>query len=210
MTTYEHAMLGINGALAAGVHVHYGWKIVALAGVAAVAPDWDALPMLVDMAALEGGHRVWGHNLLACLIVGVVLGTIDYRWDVSGRIGRRLVKFGPTGEFEPHLEVRQEWSKAGWCVWMLVGWIAALSQIPADAVVSGGEGLSDWALEPLWPFSDQPLIYPMVPWGNVGVTVIFAFGTLALVRWNSRLQGVAVATLSCVIAYILVWGWLVR
>jgi len=46
MTTYEHAMLGITGALAAGLHRRYGWQIVAMAGVTAVLPDWDGLSLL--------------------------------------------------------------------------------------------------------------------------------------------------------------------
>ena len=32
MTVYEHAMLGIDGALAAGLPRRHGWQIVALAG----------------------------------------------------------------------------------------------------------------------------------------------------------------------------------
>ena len=30
MTTFEHAMLGINGALAVGLHRRFGWQIVAM------------------------------------------------------------------------------------------------------------------------------------------------------------------------------------
>jgi hypothetical protein len=46
MTVYEHAMLGINGALAAGLAPRYGWPIVAMAGAAAVLPDLDGLTIL--------------------------------------------------------------------------------------------------------------------------------------------------------------------
>lgn len=207
MTTYEHAMLGINGALAAGLHVRHGWKIVALAGIAAVAPDWDGLPMLIDMAAYEQGHRVWGHNVLACLILGVFLGTLDYRFDISGHVAKRLARFGAFQELEPHIKLRADWRKSAWIAWMCVASAAALSQIPADAVVSGGKGLSDWALKPLWPFSERRFIYPMVPWGNVGVTVIFGVGMLALVRWKRRIQPIATATLASVAAYIVIWRW---
>jgi len=234
MTTYEHAMLGINGALATGLHRRHGWKIVALASAAAIAPDWDGLPMLIDMAAYESGHRVWGHNLLACLILAVLLGTLDYRFDISGRLARRLVRFGPFRELEPFVDVRRvgvrsvelpdapsdsksstsktsnsttEWA---WIVWIVVPFVAAISQIPADAVVSGGKGLSDWPLQPLWPFSDVQFVYPMVPWGNVGVTIIFAIGMLAMVRWKNRVQSISVATLCLVATYIFAWGVWVR
>jgi hypothetical protein len=55
MTTFEHAMLGINGVLASGIHRRFGWQIVALAGIAAVAPDWDGIPMLVNLVIASGG-----------------------------------------------------------------------------------------------------------------------------------------------------------
>jgi len=200
-------MLGINGAIAAGVDARYGWKIVALAGVAAVAPDWDGLPMLVDMASYERGHRVWGHNLLACLVIGAMIGTIDYRFDISGRVAGRLVKFGPFAELAPQIEQRSEWSIPEWLAWIVVAVAAALSQIPADAVVSGGEGLSDWALKPLWPFSDYRFVFSLVPWGNIGVTILFAIGMLALARWKRRVRAIATATLVAVVAYIVVWGF---
>ena len=211
MTTYEHAMLGINGAIALGLHHRYGWKIVSLAGFAAIAPDWDGLPMLINMAAFEQGHRVWGHNLLSCFLFAVLLGTLDYRFDISGRVATRLVRLGPLVELKPNVKIRQAHSdndphQASWIVWLLVSFAAAFSQIPADAVVSGGDGLSDWALKPLWPFSDVPLIYPLVPWGNVGVTVLFAIGMLLMLRWKNDLQPVAILTLCLVACYIIAWG----
>jgi membrane-bound metal-dependent hydrolase YbcI (DUF457 family) len=216
MTTYEHAMLGINGALAAGLQHRFGWKIIALAGVAAVAPDWDGLPMLINMAAFESGHRVWGHNILSCFLLAVALGTLDFRFDLSGRLAQRLARFGPLRELQPLVKVRQsdqefgEQSRTVWLTWVTVCFFAALSQIPADAVVSGGKGLSDWALQPFWPFSRQPLIYPLIPWGNVGVTIIFAIGMLLMVRWKKSLQPIAITTLTLVIVYIIAWGTWMR
>jgi hypothetical protein len=47
MTFYEHAMIGIDGALAVGLNRCYGWRIVALAGFAAVLPDWDGLTLML-------------------------------------------------------------------------------------------------------------------------------------------------------------------
>lgn len=206
MTTYEHAMLGLNGALAVGLHHRYGWKIIALAAVAAVLPDWDGLPMLVDMASYEQGHRVWGHNLLACGIGGFVAGTLDYRFDCSGRVARRLTRYGPFRELRNYATLREVWHANEWGIWVLVASCAALTQIPADAVVSGGAGLSDWALKPLWPFSHWEWVYPLVPWGNVGVTVLFAIGMLTMVKWKEHFQPIAAMALMAVAGFIVGWG----
>ena len=64
MTIYEHAMVGIDGALALGLQRRHGWQIVALAGVAAVLPDFDGLTILFGIQWYAEGHRLWGHNLL--------------------------------------------------------------------------------------------------------------------------------------------------
>ncbi|MGI9474993.1 MAG: metal-dependent hydrolase [Rubripirellula sp.] len=206
MTTYEHAMLGINGALTLGLHIRYGWKVVSLAAAAAVMPDWDGLPMFIDMASFEHGHRVWGHNILACTIAAILLGTLDYRLDVSGRIARRITRYGPFRELERYATLRNDWCVGQWLVWVLVAWLSALTQIPADAVVSGGEGLSDWALRPLWPFSQWEWVYPLVPWGNVGVTILFAIGMLSMLKWKDHVQRIAAFTLLAVVGYIAAWG----
>lgn len=202
-------MLGLNGAIAFGLPPTYGWKIAALAAVAAVLPDWDGLPMLIDMAAYERGHRVWGHNLLACAVGALTLASIDYRYDLSGRVAKRLTRMGPLRELRENATLRERWTLAEWGVWVLVAWVAGLTQIPADAMVSGGNGLSDWALQPLWPFSSWEFVYPLVPWGNVGVTIVFAMGMLAMVKWNQHLQGIACVTLAMVAVYLVAWGSLV-
>ena len=214
MTTFEHAMLGINGALAFGLHEKFGWRIVALSGVAAVAPDWDGIPMLFDMARFESGHRVWGHNLISCLLLGLLLGTLDFRFGFSKWIVRQFAKLKTNGtdsgsvsanqqslNEEPHVQRNPRWFTL-----VAVSTIAALTQIPADALVSGGQGLSDWALEPFWPFSAFEFVYPMLPWGNIGLTVIFAIGMLALAKKPHRAKLIAIAALGFVIGYIIVWG----
>ncbi|HID24106.1 MAG TPA: hypothetical protein EYP14_17130 [Planctomycetaceae bacterium] len=70
MTTFEHAMLGVNGAIAAGLTRRHGWRLAAVAGLAAAAPDWDGLTLVFGSAAFAAGHRLWGHNLVACVFVG--------------------------------------------------------------------------------------------------------------------------------------------
>lgn len=83
MTTFEHAMVGINGALAAGLHRHYQWCIAALAGLAAIAPDWDGLKILGGMHLFDHAHCAWGHSFLTCVILGCVLAGLDYRFDLE-------------------------------------------------------------------------------------------------------------------------------
>ena len=47
MTTFEHAMVGVNGALAAGLTRRCGWKVASMAGLVAVSPDWDGLTLIL-------------------------------------------------------------------------------------------------------------------------------------------------------------------
>ena len=63
MTTFEHALLAINGVLATGLQRRYGWQLAGVAAVAAISPDWDGLTIAFSLAAFAAGHRVWGHNL---------------------------------------------------------------------------------------------------------------------------------------------------
>ncbi len=206
MTTFEHALLGVNGLLATGLQHRHGWTLVALAGVAAIAPDWDGIPMLWNMARFEHGHRVWGHSILSCVLLGVTLGSLDYHFDLVGNTGRFISRFGPLRELSKAAKTRRERSPHVWFAWVVVAIVSALSQIPADAVVSGADGLSDWALKPLWPFSDWELVYAMVPWGNVGVTIIFAVAMIAQVKHPKRVQAIAKLALLAVVVYIAVWG----
>ncbi len=209
MTTFEHALLGVNGALALGLHQRYGWRVVALAGAAAILPDWDGFPMLFDMSRFESGHRVWGHNLLACLVAGLLFGSADWYWNLSGRLVEWLSRFGVKAT-ATEIPVDSRSERRRWLVWVSVATLAALTQIPADAVVSGGQGLTDWALKPLWPFSETGFVYPMVPWGNIGMTVIFAVGMILLAKFPLRAQSIAVSTLTLVALFVLVWGSFIR
>jgi len=204
MTTFEHAMVGVNGALALGLHHSLGWKIIALSAVAAIAPDWDGLPMLIDMEAYEHGHRVWGHSILSCVLLGMLLGAIDWRFDLIGRFSTLFRRFEPFAEVRSVLCVRTENHWRHLFIWMTIATMFALTQLPADAVVSGGKGLSDWPLKPFWPFSSTELVYPMIPWGDIGPTVIFGVGMLALIRWREHTRWIAISTLLCVTGYLLI------
>jgi hypothetical protein len=69
-------MLPLNGVLPVGLHRRHGCQIAALAGAVENLPDWHGAAVVCSHATFAIGHRVWGHNLLACLAVGALLGTL--------------------------------------------------------------------------------------------------------------------------------------
>jgi len=206
MTTFEHAMLGINGVLATGLQRKFSWKIAAIAGVAAASPDWDGLPIVISIELFNRAHRVWGHNILACTVLGIAIGIMDYQFDLVTRSARLVDRCFRCRIPEASLALRNEYSTGGILFWCVVAILACLSQLPADMVVSGTATLSDWALQPFWPFSHQEMVFPMVPWGDASITMVFVVGMFAMLRWKSSVRSIACLTLVGVVAYILVRG----
>ena len=209
MTTFEHAMLGVNGVLATGLHRRFGWQIAAMAGVAAVGPDWDGLPILFSVTLFDAAHRVWGHNVFACVALGVIVGAIDYRFDLVTRVARFATSRLHLHVSQTRLEVRREFHWSACCTWLVVAVLAALSQLPADMIVSGTATLSHWALQPFWPLSSQRWVFPLLSWGDPGVSLVFAAGMFAMVRWKSSVQGIACLTLIVVATYAVFRGFVV-
>ncbi len=203
VTTFEHALLGINGVLAAGLHRQHGWQIAAVAGVAAVGPDWDGLPILFSVAWFDAAHRVWGHNVFACVLLGIALGVADYRFDLVTRAARFVGRFLQLNLSERALKIRRTFRRTDLCVWVVVSVLAALSQLPADLVVSGTATLNDWELQLFWPISRRGWVFPLIPWGDIGVTLIFVAGMFGMLRWKTRVQQIACLTLSAVVGYLL-------
>ena len=199
-------MLGINGVLATGLHQKHGWQLAAVAGVAAAAPDWDGLPILVSVKLFNETHRVWGHNLLACLVLGLVIGSLDYRWDSVTRVARRLARLSRIKIPDSKLALRRRFSLMGLQVWLLSATLAALSQLPADLVVSGTATLGDWELKLFWPWSDQGYVFPLVRWGDAVISVVFVVGMFSMLRWRRQSQLIAGCTLAGVLVYIVVRG----
>jgi len=199
-------MLGINGAMAAGLHHRHNWKIAAMAGVAAASPDWDGLVIIFSQSAFAEGHRLWGHNVLACILLGLVIGVFDYRFDLVTRCGRMLLKWFRFYVEDVRLALRFEFNSRELWTWILVASVAALSQLPVDMVISGTATLGDWELRPFWPFSNESWVFPMVRWGDTGITLIFVAGMFAMARWRSRLQLIAGITLASVVLYIVFRG----
>ncbi|GHT40760.1 hypothetical protein FACS189443_1560 [Planctomycetales bacterium] len=206
MTTIEHALLGADLVLAAGLNRRFGWQLAALAGVCAVLPDWDGLTILWSVPLFDTTHRSWGHGLLTSAVVGVFFALIDYRFDLMQRVAgffRRLLRVQIPDTL---LQRRQQLSFSGACIWVAVAIVASYSHLLADIIVSGTATLADWDVKIFFPFSDKGIVYPLVPWGDVGNTVILLLGMFAMLRWNNRVQTIAVITLSLVIAYSMIRG----
>ncbi|WP_254513196.1 metal-dependent hydrolase [Anatilimnocola floriformis] len=203
MTTPEHTLVGIHLALAAGCHRYWGWPAVAMAGIASNVPDWDGLPMLIDMQRFEAGHRVWGHNLLAILFAALVLGwsQAQFRW--IERIGDRVRRyFSPASEAQASRPLLSTL-----LVFTLIAFVAQLVHLPCDMVVSGGEGLTDWLVRPFWPFSKAGYVFPLIPWGDVGPTVILMAGAIVLAKRPANTSLIALLTLFVLVAYLVVRGY---
>ncbi len=183
-----------------------GWQLAAMAGLAAISPDWDGLTLLGGSVLFDQAHRVWGHNFLTCALLGLLIGLVDYRFDIVARLAR-LVRRLPGAEIsDDALQLRTDRTAAGYAVWIVVAIISALSHLAADLVVSGFGTLGDWKLQLLWPFSTRGWIYPHVRWGDPGITIVFVAGMLAMYRWRNHIQLIAVVTLFAVTGYILLRG----
>jgi membrane-bound metal-dependent hydrolase YbcI (DUF457 family) len=206
MTSFEHAMLGINGVLASGLQKRGGYQLVAIAAVAAVLPDWDGATLVVNRWAFVTGHRVWGHNLLACLILGIAVGWLDYRFDLVTRAGRWITHWLKTKLPPETFELRREFRLSGWTLWVAICTLAAVSHLLGDLVVSGTKSLPDWHVQLLWPFSDQGWVFPLVSWGDPTLSVVFVAGMFAMLKWPQHLQRIAGLTLSVLVAYFAVRG----
>lgn len=204
MTTFEHAMLGVNGALASGLQHRYGWRVAALAGVAAITPDWDGLTIVGGMQLFDHAHRVWGHSFPSCLVLALLLVALDFRYDCMGWARRKLDRL--LGSKDKVIDPRPAPSALRFGIWFVVALLAMSSHLAADVVYSGAEGLSDWELKLLWPLSQQGFVYPLVKWGDAGVTIIFVAGMFAMLRWRRRLQMIATTTLASALIYVIVRG----
>ncbi len=209
MTSPEHTLVGIHLAFAAGVHRWVGWRGVALAAVASNFPDWDGIPMLFDMQRFEAGHRVWGHSLPSILLTSFLLGMIQARWDCLGRIANRFPI--PALTSQATVVSRQPpWIKSGTgvLVFATIGIGAQVVHVLCDMVVSGGNALADWAVQPWWPFSDAAYVYPLIPWGDVGPTIILMAGLIIIAKRNAHLSQTSWLSIVSLCAYLIVRGWM--
>ena len=207
MTSPEHTLVGIHLAFAIGLHRRLGWKGVAMAGVASTVPDWDGLPMLIDMQRFEEGHRVWGHSVVSIFAASVILGCTQAAFDWIGALGRWasawLPKAIPTAP-----ETGRAWTGSiGAAAFSGVSLVVKFLHLPCDMVVSGGDGLSVWAIKPWWPFSSAAYVYPLIPWGDVGPTLILMTGIIVAAKRPARISTISTLTLIALCVYLLVRGW---
>jgi membrane-bound metal-dependent hydrolase YbcI (DUF457 family) len=225
MTIYEHTMLGINGALATGLHRRYGWQIVALAGLASLLPDADGLTLFLGLRCYLEGHRIWTHNLLVAGIAAAIVSAVVYEADLFTRIQKWLMKrLGEEKGAPSPLPGRPEDGHPACTVvaqrepalvsqpapklwlWLAIGILAAYGHLLIDVFYSGGRGLPVWGVPLFWPFSEARYAYPLVTWGDVGGTLIFIASMFAMLRWRAWIQSIAAASLLALAAYMILRG----
>jgi membrane-bound metal-dependent hydrolase YbcI (DUF457 family) len=216
MTIYEHVMIGVNGSLAFGLNRRYGWQIVALSGIAAILPDLDGLTILLSLPGsawqsnyqlFAQGHRVWTHNLLVAGLLAAVVSALFYCFDILTRIQRRLANYWAMFKIGDNLyHPGGNHSFGRMMIWMIVGVAAAYSHLLMDCLFSIGKELPVWGVPLFWPFSDKSYAYPMVPWGDVGATIILAASMFMMIRWPKRIQPIACGSLMLEVCYIIVRG----
>jgi membrane-bound metal-dependent hydrolase YbcI (DUF457 family) len=203
MTTPEHTLVGIHAAIALRAHQHFGWTVIVLAGIVSNFPDWDGLPMLFDMARFESGHRVWGHNFFWITFSSLLAAWSErrYRWIEFFAMRLRAV-------LPKDLVIEQPTRSVPWFMLFLVCFAAQTLHLPCDMVVSGGHGLPDWPIKPFWPISDAEYVFPLIPWGDVGPTVIMMAGAILLAKSPTRLSRQSTITLAVLCIYLLIRGWM--
>jgi hypothetical protein len=206
MTSFEHALVGVDAALAAGLDRRFSWPIVAFAAVASVLPDWDGLTLFLGASMFADAHRVWGHNLLVAGLLGAVTAVLVYQGDVLPRIHRRLARRWPMLSTDTLTETTPKHSTGQLLAWIATGVIAAYVHLLADLVFSANSQLPVWGLPLLWPWNHTAWAYPLVPWGDIGTSVVLAAGMFAMVRYPKRRSIIAIGALAAVVLYIAVRG----
>lgn len=214
MTSPEHTLVGIHFAIACGLHRRWGWSSVLLAGIASNLPDWDGLPMLIDMQRFEAGHRVWGHNVVSIVLSSIVLIWTEVRYGWINRLSHWTISNLSSSELRGEVGIEGNTSNLAtrrmyvqWTTGMIVAISVQCLHLPCDMVVSGGFGLNDWSVKPWWPFSQAEYVLPLIPWGDIGPTVIMMAGVILGAKRPGKLSKVSAVTLIVLIAYLLARGW---
>ncbi|MEZ6048772.1 MAG: metal-dependent hydrolase [Planctomycetaceae bacterium] len=199
MTTPEHTLVGIHGAFLLGLPAKMGWAVVVLIALVSNVPDLDGLPLLISVQQFESGHRVWGHNFLVIGITSLLLAWTQARYHWIERAARKVKKILPA---ETEATLNQPEREISLLPLMGVLFLFQSLHLVCDLVVSGGHGLSDWHVLPFWPFSDTGYVFPLIPWGDVGPTVILMIGTITLAKMPNRTRTVAGLTLVMLCGYL--------
>src|SRR5262249_22650860 len=153
--------------------------------------------------AYSSVHRVWGHNLIAAVTAGVLVGSLGLLCHHSVRVRRQTtLLLRKLGQPSTAQQADPPFSAHALAVWLAVRVLACLSHLPADLIYSGSPPAPDWPVPLLWPFSGRGWSFPILAWGDLGPTVIFVGEMFALYRWRTHAQLVAWVTLLAVGGYL--------
>ncbi len=201
MTTPEHTLVGVHFAIATGMHNRFGWRAVVLAGVVSNIPDLDGLPFLVDTDTFVAIHRIWGHNVLAILVSSVLVTLAQVRWDFLGALTHRLCRVCVATTSTP-ISMPSFEKPISPLVVFAISLVCQLIHLPCDMVVSGGYRMADWPVKPWWPFLKTAYVYPMIPWGDPGVSIVVMAGLIALARDMRHSRKISAGTLLMLVVYL--------
>ena len=203
MTTPEHTLVGILGAMAMGLHARMGWAVIAFAAVASNVPDFDGLPMLYDMERFEAGHRVWGHNFFAIVASASLLAASQHFFGWIEWTAQRTSSLFPSDITVPTTTER---NRIGLTTLFAVGVFFQCVHLLCDMLVSGGQGLSDWHVKPFWPMNNSAFVYPLLPWGDIGPTAIMMGGVIGIAKLGNA-KRIAIICLGLLWAYMAFRGY---
>ena len=203
MTSPEHTLVGILGAMSIGLHKRLGWPVVVFAGLASNVPDWDGVPMLFDMQKFESGHRVWGHSVGSILITALILAWAQNGFRFIEKLAERCKPFLPS---ELKFPERKSLEPIPFTSLAMVGVLFQAIHLVCDMTVSGGRGLSHWEVQPLWPFSAIGFVVPLLPWGDIGPTLITMASLIFMAKYPGHSQRYAVLGLVILGTYMVLRG----
>jgi hypothetical protein len=205
MVYYDHGMVGATVAVALGAERRYGWAVVALAALAGMFPDWDALAKHVSDDAYRSVHRVWGHNLFAATAAGLALGALGY-W-IHRSSARPLPSAARPQVDGPASSQAPAGADAdGIGLWLVLG-VAILWTHPLlDVLYCGWEHNGDWPVGLLWPLVRGGYARPWMPWQDWGATLILAGGLCLVVLLPRQRQRGACVCLAAVALYVAARG----
>lgn len=200
MTSPEHFVFGLDIAIVLGLHKFRDWKLPAIAAIAAVLPDWDGLMIFGGFSLLEKAHRVWGHGLISVAIMAILLGSLDYRFDIIGRTARFFGRFVKDIDVTK-IELRNEFRACGLFAWIGACFLGGLTHLFGDIIVSGNSQYAPWPVLLFWPFSDREFVWPIFSWGDFVPSIILFTGAIAMLRRKNHIRSIALFTLFALTGY---------
>jgi hypothetical protein len=148
------------------------------------------------------GHRVWGHNLFAATLGGILLGLFGYCISRS----RPMILDQDSPAPQPNGE-QQTSEMAFWIVLcVLIMWTHPLF----DFLYCGWDRSVDWPVRLFWPVVPEGFGRPWMPWGDWGASAILLAGICAIFLIRRHRQLVGVVTLLIFGIYVVIRGSLVQ